>query len=585
MKTKHIPLLLIVWVCCSSVTWSQAKPWNPADFAYPALGATAKRQVEVAWNRFYDCDGLEGILARLHQAFPELTKLYSIGQSTEGRPLWCLEVTARSVGTPDRKAGMYIDGNIHGNEVQGGEVVAYTAWYLCHQYGKLKQVTRLLDDRVFYLLPTINPDGRDAWFHGAHSAHSSRSGVEPTDNDQDGLADEDDTDDLNKDGHITQMRIKDPHGRYKPHPDYPEHLMVRVKPGEPGQYSLLGSEGIDNDQDGRINEDGRGGYDMNRNWAFGWQPNYLQRGAKDYPFSQPETRAVAQFILKHPNMAAGQSYHNTGGMILRGPGTDGGTMRSEDERLLIQIGDQGETILPYYRSINVAKDLYSVWGGTFDWLYGARGMLAFSNELWTNKNLYKTPENPSQEDRAAFMKHVLLGEGIVPWQAYDHPTYGPIEIGGTRKEWGRIPPSFLLEEELHRNTAFTLFHADQMPLLRIAEIRTETLADNLSAVWVKVENQRLMPTRCAQDRAEHLCAPDIVSLTGSTLNVLSAGRVRNRFFKKVEAVKRRPHRVELDRIDGHSVAQVRFVLSGSGEFTVTMDSVKGGYLQQTGQLP
>jgi len=57
---------------------------------------------------------------------------------------------------------------------------------------------------------------------------------------------------------------------------------------------------------------------------------------------------------------------------------------------------------------------------------------------------------------------VLLGDGFVPWQEYDHPTYGKIEIGGRKKEWGRIPPSFLLEEELHRNMAFALYHAGMM---------------------------------------------------------------------------------------------------------------------------
>ena len=139
--------------------------------------------------------------------------------------------------------------------------------------------------------------------------------------------------------------------------------MVRTKPGERGQYTLLGSEGIDNDNDGLINEDGRGGYDMNRNWAFDWQPSYVQHGAKDYPFSQPETRAVAQFVLQHPNIAAAQSYHNTGAMILRGPGRSGGEVQSSDDQVLKFIGDRGEQILPYYRSIVIAEDLYTVWGG------------------------------------------------------------------------------------------------------------------------------------------------------------------------------------------------------------------------------
>ncbi len=94
---------------------------------------------------------------------------------------------------------MYIDGNIHGNEVQAGEVVAYTAWYLCHQYGRLDRVTALLDNYVFYLMPMVNPDGRDRWLRDCNGAMSSRGGSAPTDNDRDGVADEDDCEDLNGD--------------------------------------------------------------------------------------------------------------------------------------------------------------------------------------------------------------------------------------------------------------------------------------------------------------------------------------------------------------------------------------------------
>ena len=552
---------------------------------FPTLGAPHERKVEVTWNQFHDHKGLEVILTDLLQAFPALTKLYSIGTSSEGREIWCLEVTARKVGNPDRKPGMYIDGNIHGNEVQAGEVVAYTAWYLCHQYGKLDKVTELLDERVFYLIPTINPDGRDYWLHGAHQASSSRSGLEPTDNDRDGQADEDDYDDLNGDGYITQMRKQDPQGRYKPDPDYPEYRMVRAEPDEPGQYIRLGWEGIDNDGDGRINEDGRGGYDLNRNWGFDWQPNYVQYGAKDYPFSQPETRAVADFMLAHPNIIGAQAYHNAGGMILRGPGRAGGDMQRADERVLQQIAERGEKILPYYRSLVVEADLYTVWGGSIDWFYGGQGIFAFTNEMWTRENLSKRSESGSGNEQAEFLEHVLLGDGVVAWQPYEHPTYGSIEIGGTKKEWGRVPPSFLLEEELHRNMAFTLYHADMLPLLRIADIEIEPLAAGLYKVWVTVENQRLVPTRARQDVMHHISPPDVVSIEGDDLEVLSGGRVIDRFFKEATAVKRRPHRVELSAIDGMEAVRVQFVVKGSGALTVTVDSTKGGLLRQHGTLP
>jgi hypothetical protein len=579
-----VALMLTCWLW-SAASGGQPKAADLADSALPSLGASYPRKVEVAWNRFYDHAGLGSILARLHEAFPDLTDLYSIGKSTEERNLWCLEVTARKVSDPQRKPGMYIDGNIHGNEVQAGEVVTYTAWYLCHQYGRLDRVTALLDNYVFYLVPMVNPDGRDRWLRDCNGAMSSRGGSAPTDNDRDGVADEDDCEDLNGDGCITRMRIKDPQGRWKRHPDYPEYLMIRAKPDEPGEYTLLGWEGIDNDGDGRVNEDGKGGYDMNRNYPYDWQPSYIQYGARDYPLSQPETRAVADFVLAHPNIAAAQCYHNSGGLILRGPSREGGTMKSADEQLLEIIGARGERILPYYRSIITWKDLYTTWGDEDTWLYGGRGILAYTDEMWTDQNLYKGDKTPSNEDEAEFIKQVLLGDGFVPWKPYNHPTYGAIEIGGSRKEWGRTPPSFLLEEELHRNMAFTLYHAGTLPLLRISDLNKTPLGGNLFKVWVTVENQRLMPTRTAQDVDHQISPPDIVSVKGDGIKVLSSGRVTDRFFQRAETVECRPERVELETISGMEAVRVQFVLEGRGPFTVTVDSARGGLLHKEASLP
>jgi hypothetical protein len=174
---------------------------------------------------------------------------------------------------------------------------------------------------------------------------------------------------------------------------------------------------------------------------------------------------------------------------------------------------------------------------------------------------------------------------VVKWHSYNHPTYGEIEIGGTKKQWSRTPPSFLLEEECHRNMAFTLYHADQMPLLRISEVKTEKLDDGLFKIWVTVENSRLIPTHTEQDAINKINAPDLVSLSGPNVKVLSAGRVTDRFFKQVEPVERRPGRVEVRNIPGMSAVRVQFVVSGRGKFTVTVDSPKGGVFESSQELP
>ena len=136
--------------------------------------------------------------------------------------------------------------------------------------------------------------------------------------------------------------------------------MIPVLPGEKGEYDLLGQEGFDNDGDGVVNEDADGGYDPNRNWPWRWAPQYVQGGSDPYPTSLVETRNVMNFVIAHPNIAGAQSYHNSGGMLLRGPGVPQDEYRPQDVQVFDQIGRIGEEILPGYRYMIVWKDLYIV---------------------------------------------------------------------------------------------------------------------------------------------------------------------------------------------------------------------------------
>jgi hypothetical protein len=182
-----------------------------------------------------------------------------------------------------------------------------------------------------------------------------------------------------------------------------------------------------------------------------------------------------------------------------------------------------------------------------------------------------------------------LNDGVVPWKRFDHPTYGPIEIGGHKKPWFRTPVSFLLEEECHRNSAFTLFHADQLPWLKLGDVSIDPLPgsqpNRLFRVWATVENHRMIPTRTQQDIRNHISAPDRVSLEGPNVRVISSGRVTDRYFKMVVPVERRPDRVELDAIGGMDRQIVQFIVSGRGRFEITVDSVKGGIVKSAGSLP
>ncbi|MFQ5844798.1 MAG: M14 family metallopeptidase, partial [Planctomycetota bacterium] len=511
---------------------------------YQPMGAPVDPRVEARWNRYHDYAEATRLLKALAQAHPRRCRLQSLGRSYGGREMWLLTVANLDAGGVDQRPAFWIDGGIHANEVQGVEVVLYTAWFLLESDGRNEFVSRLLRERTFYLLPMLSPDSRDAHMHEPHTTHSPRGGQRPVDDDRDGRVDEDGPDDLDGDGHITRMRVQDPNGRFKTHPDYPE-LLVPVEEGEPGQYTLLGPEGVDNDGDGRVNEDGEGYYDPNRDWAWQWQPRSVQRGAYRYPFSILENRMAADFILAHPNIAGAQSYHNAGGMILRGPGTPTGRYEPADVRVYDAIARKGEMMLPGYRYLNVAKELYTVYGGELDWIYAMRGAIAYTNELFTPFNLFRERRSDGgsrdrAEDRHKFNKYLLLNEGWVAWHEVDHPQYGRIEVGGFKKSWRRQPPSFLLEEECHRNMAFTLYHADQMPQVAIQSVAVEPLEGGLARVTAVIRNRRLIPTRLAVDVERRITPPDVVSIGGRDLEVLVGLKSDGRFFRHPEEQKRRP---------------------------------------------
>lgn len=553
-----------------------------------AAGAAAQEKpiVTLPYNHYYSHAEIGGLLRDFQKKYSKFLSLQTIGKSSLGRDLWVMTVNNPDTGPEENKAAMYIDANVHGNEVQGAEVIIYTLDYLMTNYGRIGRVTDLVDTYVFYLLPMVNPDGRMHWFDKNHFSGGGRSGMQPTDNDNDGLFDEDGYDDIDGDGYILQMRKKVKNGDYIISPSDPR-LMERAAPGQTGTYILLGSEGIDNDGDGRINEDGAGGYDMNRNWPADWQPGYIQGGAGTRPFSYPETKAIGAFILAHPNIAGVQSFHNSGGMILRGPGAeDQGPYPRSDLRVYDYIGQEGEKILPFYNYYIIYDDLYTVHGGFVNWTAEGLGIFSFSNELWSSRQYYNGTESNNREsasymdrqkDRLYFDDKLEMGKQFIEWKPAVHPQYGDIELGGWARESGRVPPMFMLEELCHRNAMFTLFHAEQMPVVSIDTISVTPLGNSSYRVWVTVRDRKVMPTISAIAAQRHLVSPDILSIKGKGMTVSAAGFVRDIYSGRTDAVEHRFARVEIPSgIPGQDAVTVQFIISGKGSCTATYKSCKGG---------
>ncbi|MFD0931695.1 M14 family metallopeptidase [Psychroflexus salinarum] len=571
MKIINCTSLFCLAILLMSGSISQAQ-----EKFFRAIGTPHQPKVEASWNRYNTYDGIVDLMKKISKAYPELTRLESIGKSYEGKDIYMLTVSDFNTGKPNEKPAMYIDGNIHSNEIQGAEFSLYTAWYLTEMFDDLDFINELLKDKTFYIVPTINPDARDNFMKEPNTPHSPRSGMIVLDNDGDGEAGEDGFDDLNGDNHITYMIRKSPTGQYIKDPQ-DDRRLIKVPIEEQGEYEMLGYEGIDKDGDGEVNEDGIGYYDPNRDWGWKWQPDYVQRGAYKYPFSLPENRAVAGFVMEHPNIAGAQSYHNYGGMILRGPGAeeDADTYNKEDVRIYDAIAEKGEEMIPGYRYLTVYKDLYSVFGGELDWFYGGRGIYTYTNELMVSYLYYhKNEGRGNQEEELKVDKYLTFGDAFVDWKEYNHPQYGPIEIGGFKKNFSRAHPGFLLEQDAHRNMAFTIYHAYQTPKLSILDVDEKSLGNGLKEITATVYNERLMPTHSSQDLKYKIERPDLITI--SNANVVAGMIVEDEDFNKVSEQVHNPETIKVPNIPGMESIKVRWIISGDRNYKIEVDSAKGG---------
>lgn len=545
-----------------------------------AIGSPANPKVKMSWDRYHDYKQITQFCKDLAKAYPELVQVESIGKSFEGRDIWALKITDYKTGKPNEKPGFYIDGGIHANELQGVEIPMYTAWYLVENFYNVKFINQLLKDKIFYILPTISPDSREKFLYEANNPNSSRTGQRPFDNDGDGLVNEDKLDDLDGDGNIVMMRRKSKTGRFKQDAKFPTR-MYQVRGDEQGEYEMLGYEGIDNDGDGLVNEDMEGTYDPNRDWAWNWQPNYVQNGALYYPGTLPETRAVKDFIVKHPNIAGAQSYHNYGGMFLRAPGAaeDDALIDRSDKEAYDVIGKLGEKIIPGYDYFVLYKDLYTVYGGEIDFLALTRGIFTFSNELMTSYKLFNQKSQGwsrwENDEFNQFDRYLLFGDAYVEWKPFKHPQFGDIEIGGPKKNYIRNHPGFMLQEDAHRNMAFTIYHAYQTPKLEIVDVKTTKLEGNLYAVTATVMNQRVIPTHSSFDVKNKIERPNHFILTGA--KVVAGMTVQNEDLNLFTEQKYHPEKIEIANVGGMNSEKVRWIVSGNPSgATITFSSVKGG---------
>jgi murein tripeptide amidase MpaA len=465
--------------------------------------------LDLRFDRFYRYADLTAILQGFVQRNPTIFQLESIGKSHEGRDIWVLTATNTASGPAQDKPAFWVDGNIHAAELTASTACLYYLHTLEAGYGSAADITRLLDSRAIYVCPRINPDGAE-WAL-ADKPKYIRSSTRPYPFDEepvDGL----NVEDVDGDGRILSMRIADPNGGYKAHPDEARLVIPREPAEYGGQYWRVIPEGTLVNYDGieiRVNRD-KQGLDLNRNFPSGWRQEFQQLGAGPYPTSEPEVRSLVDFIVKHPNIGAGVSFHTHSGVILRPFSSEPDDNMPAEDLWLYKLFGRKSTELTGYPNISIFHDFKyhpkQVITGGFDWIYEHLGQFFWTVEIWAPAkeagiegyhfiDWYR--EHPPEDDLKLlrWSDKELGGEGYIDWYPFDHPQLGPVELGGWNKlVVFRNPPRKYIEREVKRFPGWLTWQALTLPRLELLRTEVKSLGHDTWRVRLAVHNTGYLPS-------------------------------------------------------------------------------------------
>jgi len=481
------------------------------------------REGEVDFKHFHTYEEATAILRMWAARYPNLVELYSVGQSLEGREIWQITITNEKTGRAVDKPAFFIEGGRHAGENLGhrGDAVFREPRADELRQGPGHHEARRHEDAVREAAQ--QPGRRVAvplhrrrrcdrpCVRMTATATASRTRIRART--------------LTVTAFVRQMRQfvgagkgnavvdeRDPKGR----------LMRNVAQGQ-GDYLMLGAEGYDNDGDGRVNEDGIGGLDLHRNYPENWRPmtedtgrGYTQGGAGAYPLSEPETKAVFDFLMRRTHISVVNSLDTTVPMILRGPSTSKSeeSVFPEDLEYLKKFDQKGMEITGYpwagtrispTRTVAAAARRLpptrrdrrsSATARTSGTSITAR--FWYGNEIWNGGRLREADANgDGTTDDVELLQWArqepARQERLPAWTKTTHPTLGAVEVGGWNpKFWSQNPPPEMIETWARNEAMFNLYLAQQLPQVRIVSATSKPAGEGAFDVTLTVTNEGLL---------------------------------------------------------------------------------------------
>ena len=532
-----------------------------------AFGDAEKTAKAIALGKYdfyhyYTYEELTSYLQDMHAAYPQLTELQSLSKSQMGRDVWLFVINNPETGKPEEKPGFFLN-QIHSSEVIASMSCNFTIWHLLSNYGKDSDITKIVDSVVWYIVPRLDVDGAEAYLTGKPAGEDP----DPVDSDGDFLFDEDPPEDVDGDGFVVQMRQKDIKGEMKISEKDPRRMVRKAKDETGGTYYKMYVEGIDNDGDGKINEDS---FSMrflsNRNYPGNWRPQTVQRGGGRYPLEESVTRAEVDFIADHPNIAIYVQHHCCGRVILRPPTTapdkdfkhkgDLELYRIASARCLEHSGwDLATSVYdwnyppdtPNRKSTQIYRDKdgklknvpetidperefsgpgfefgeapgdrgygkgYFAWGSSLETTYNLFGIFSLGDEHW-NMPDYDKDGRVSPEERFKWNDEEMNGELFVDWHTFEHPTLGQVEIGGWIWRKTSPPEGELIQKECEMGNNFVIYLAGLVPKIDVGEFEVIDKKGGIYQLEIAVKNTGFLPTATEQARALKIDEPILLEI-------------------------------------------------------------------------
>ena len=362
------------------------------------LGSLVPSFLQAAvWDGYSDGPAIERRLKAAAGSSGGLTQLSEFGRTSTGEMLRVARIGSGESASPALLLVAGLDGrHLHGVELALRHIEALSA--------DPESTRTLLAGATLYVVPTFRPDAVAALRARPARARATSAGV--GDADRDGAEDEDRADDLDGDGVLRWVRLADGGGDYRSETERPEivHPADR-KAGLGGTWRLL-SEGRDDDGDQAWNEEEDGGVLLSRNFPHGYE--WFARGRGPHQVSEPETRALADFLVLHPEIGTVLVYGFEDNLLRPWP-----EQRSSDPSLegprfgRRPVDAPNRNDLPYFRELS---DRYLQAIG----LDGAKGSLGYGGFV-TGTSAEGDLPIPSAEDaaRGGFAEFSYYDRGLV----------------------------------------------------------------------------------------------------------------------------------------------------------------------------